>query len=174
MGDDVVVAVEDSVREPVFSEELPDVFDGVEFGRPGRQGQEGDVARHDEVLREVPPGLVEDHDGMDAGSDHRADLAEMRLHGLGVAEGHDEACALALGRADRPEEIGPGGALVVGRPRPRAALRPAAGDLVLLPDPRLVLKPQLYPRAGGQVLADRRDSVRKAFLNWSAASGHCA
>ena len=73
---------------------------------------------------------------------------EMRLHRRGVAERHDEAGALALGRADRAEDVGPGGALVVRRPRPGAAPGPAAGDLVLLPDPGLVLEPELYALAG--------------------------
>ena len=74
--------------------------------------------------------------------------SEVLLHRLGVAERHDDAGALALGRADRAEDVGPGGALVVRRPGPGAAARPPAGDQVLLPDPRLVLEPDLYALAG--------------------------
>ena len=36
-----------------------------------------------------------------------ADLLTLRAHGLAVAPGHDQAGAVALGRADRPEEVGP-------------------------------------------------------------------
>jgi hypothetical protein len=64
MGDDVVVTSEDPVREPVVAEKLPDVLDRVELGRARWQRQEGDVAGHDEVVQEVPAGLVEDHDSM--------------------------------------------------------------------------------------------------------------
>ena len=130
--------------------------------------------RHDQSAREMPAGLVEDEDGVGARRDRGTDLVEMRLHRGRVAVGHDETSALALIRADRAEDVGPLGALVVGRPGAGAATSPAAGDLVLLPDPRLVLPPDLYGRAGGEMRADGRDRVRKAFLNWSAASGSCA
>ena len=76
----------------------------------------------------------------------------MRLHRLRVAEGHDEPGALALGRADRSEEIGPGGALVVRRPWPGPAPRPSPGELVLLADAGLVLPPELYALAGMRAL----------------------
>ena len=52
----------------------------------------------------VPSRLVEQENGVGVRRHRGADLGEMRLHGLGVAERHDEAGALALGRADRPEE----------------------------------------------------------------------
>ena len=97
----------------------------------------------------------------------------MRLHGLGVAERHDEAGALALGRADRPEEIGPGGALVVRRPWPGPAPRPSPGQLVLLADPGLVLPPELYALAGMRA-PNFRQALRETFLKASAASGSWA
>ena len=43
-----------------------------------------------------------------------ADLLTLRAHGLAVAPGHDQAGAVALGRADRPEEVGPICDLIVG------------------------------------------------------------
>ena len=68
MGDDVVVALEDAVREPVVAHELPDVLDRIELGRARRRGQDGDVSRDDErnqirgLLRErglvVPTGRL--------------------------------------------------------------------------------------------------------------------
>ena len=106
--------------------------------------------------RDVPSGLVEHQHGMGARSDGGADLRRCACIAWRVAAGHDEAGALALGRADRAEDVGPLGALVVRRARPRAAPGPAAGDLVLLPDPRLVLQPELYGRAGGKTRSDRR------------------
>lgn len=57
--EDVIVGLEDAVGEPVLSQELPDVFDGIEFGRPRRQRHEGDVGWDDQVLGDVPTGLVE-------------------------------------------------------------------------------------------------------------------
>src|SRR5712692_11284713 len=57
---DVVVGAEDAVGEPVVADELPDVFNRVEFRAFGRQRDERDVWRHDELVGQVPSGLVED------------------------------------------------------------------------------------------------------------------
>ena len=74
-----------------------------------------------------------------------------------------ERAMRSVGGADRPEQIGRGGALIVGRHGTAAALRPAAGDAVLLADPGLVLKPDLYALAGGDAPADLRQSGRDVF-----------
>ena len=173
MGDDVVVAGEDPVREPVVAHELPDVLDRVQLRRAWRQRQERDVRGHDERPGEMPARLVEQKDRVGTPSDHGADLEKMRLHRLCIAERHDEAGALALSRADRPEEIRPGGALVVRRPWPGAAPRPSPGELVLLADAGLVLPPELYALAGMRG-ADFRQALRETFLKASAASGSWA
>ena len=60
MGDDVVVSLEDPVREPVVAHELPDVLDGVQLWRARWQGQERDVPGHDERAGEMPACPVED------------------------------------------------------------------------------------------------------------------
>jgi hypothetical protein len=49
--DEIVVGFEDTVREPVFAHELPDVLDRIELGAFRRQGDNGDVGRHDEAHR---------------------------------------------------------------------------------------------------------------------------
>jgi hypothetical protein len=49
--DEIVVRFEDAVREPVIAHELPDVLDRVEFGAFRRQGDNGDVGRHNEARR---------------------------------------------------------------------------------------------------------------------------
>ena len=72
------------------------------------------------------------------------DLHEMQVHRLGIAGRQDQGRALALFRADGAEDICRGGALIAGSARAGAALRPAAGDLVLLADPSFVLEPNLY------------------------------
>ena len=92
--------------------------------------------------RAVPTGLVEHQDGVAAGIDREADLLEMLGHGLGVAPGHDKAGALALGGADRPEDVGPLRSLIVRCARAGSAPRPTPGDPVLLANPGLVLPPE--------------------------------
>ena len=58
--DNVVEGFEDSVRQPVLSHALPDVFLGVELWRTRRQGQERQVAGNLQVLGAVPAGLIEE------------------------------------------------------------------------------------------------------------------
>ena len=140
---------------------------------------------------DVPAGLIEQQHGVGAGGDGRGDLFEVQGHRLGVAAGHDEAGALALGRADRPEDVGRGGALVLGGRGRVSALGPAPGERVLLADPGLVCEPDLYRlaadslrdlrQAGGEVFlkADRRpdpgrdgaDGPRACGSPWPAAPG---
>ena len=115
MVEDVGVGFEDPVVEPVVAHELPHVLDRVEFGRTGRQRQQGDVGRHDELPSGVPAGLIEDQHGVGAGGDGLGDLFEVQGHRLSGAAGHDEAGAGAACGADRAEDVGGGRALVLRR-----------------------------------------------------------
>lgn len=171
VGEDVVVAAEDPVGEPVLAQELPDVLHRVQLGRTGRERQEGDVRGHLEAPRHVPAGLVEDQDGMCIRVDRGADLGEVSLHRVRVGEGHHQRRALSELRADRAEEVGPFRALVVRCSGPGAAPCPAAGDQVLLADTGFVLEPDLDPLAAGVALADRFHDRGEVFLNSSMASG---
>jgi RNA-directed DNA polymerase len=55
----------------------------------------------------VPASTIEDHHGMSIGSDLIADLAEMVVHGEGVADRHDQRRRSARRRADRAIETQP-------------------------------------------------------------------
>lgn len=114
-------------------------------------------------------GLIKHQHGMGARIDRRADLLEVLGHGLCVAPRHHEAGALALCRADRPEQIGPPGPLIVRRPRPGSSLRPTPGDGILLPDAGVVLPPQFYGGADREIGFDRRQFGGKGFLKSATA-----
>ena len=86
-----------------------------------------------ELLRSVPPGLIEDDDGVRARADLGGDLVEMKLHGFAVAEGQNQCRAGSELRAYGTEQIGRLRTLVVSGPRPRSLSRPTIGELVLLP-----------------------------------------
>src|SRR6478752_9357729 len=144
MVDEIVVGFEDAVGEPIVAEELPDVFDRIELGAFRRQRNDGDVCRHDKTGRQVPAGLIDQEDGVGAGRDSFGDFRQVQVHGLGVAGRQDQGSALALVWADRAEDVGGSGALVTRYAWPGAALRPAAGDLVLLSDTSLVGEPDFY------------------------------
>jgi hypothetical protein len=59
--------------------------------------------------------------------------------------------------------------LVLGGGRARAAFGPAARDLVLLPDPRLIGEPDLY-RLAADRLPDLLQTGRKVFLKAETAA----
>ena len=170
MVDDVVVGFEDAVRQPVVAQELPDVLGRIEFGAFWRQRQNGDVGGNGELLRRVPAGLIEDENGMRSGRDMLGDLLQMKVHGEGVALGKDERRAFAFLGTDRAENVSRGGALIMGRAGARSLLGPAAGDLVLLPDPGLVLEPDFYFFGGDAFFArDFLQARGEAFLKSSIA-----
>ena len=111
---------------------------------------------------------------MRARRDGGGDLGEVQRHPFGVAAGQNERRALALGRTDGAIDVRRGGALVLGRRRPCPALGPAAGDAVLLADPRLVLPPQRYGCAAGERRPDRCHLGGEVFLKAGMASASWA
>ena len=82
-------------------------------GAPRRQRQKRDVAWDFEVIGAMPPGLIEDENGVGAGRDLGGNLVEMKLHGFGVAGRQHEGGASSAFGAYRPEQIGRLRALIV-------------------------------------------------------------
>ena len=163
MVEDVVVSIEDAVREPVFAQELPDVLDRIEFGRAGRQRHQRDIARDFEHRGSMPSCLIEHNEGMGSGFDGAGDFGEMGVHGMRIGPWHDKAGGLAFFRADGAEDIGRACALVLGRGGARAAPGPSPGDLVLLPDAGFVLPPDLDLDTVTEFGADLLQAVGKVF-----------
>ena len=173
MVDDIVVGFEGSVGEPVVAQEPPDILGWIEFRAFGRQGHDGDVGGKVELVRHMPAGAVDEESGVRVGSDVLGDLGKVQVHREGVAFGQDEGRALAVFGRDRAENIGRGGALILGRARPRAAFGPTSGDLVLLADAGFILKPNFYLvgretffardflQAGGETYGMARPSIRR-------------
>src|SRR4051812_20252573 len=99
----------------------------------------------------------------------------MQAHGLRVASGQDQGCcALALLRADRPEDVGRARPLIMRGAGPGAPSGPATRDFVLLAHTRLVLPPQFYGSALRETRPDRLQGGRETFLKSSNASGSWA
>jgi len=94
----------------------------------------------------------------------------MQRHGGGVAARQHQAGRSAARRADRTEDVGRAGALIVRRRGPGAASRPAPGDLVLLADAGFILEPDLYRLAGCLLLGDLCQALGEIFLNAATAS----
>src|SRR3954470_24145791 len=122
----------------------------------------------------MPAGLIPQKDGVCAGRDGPRDLRQVKGHGGGVAGRQDEPGAGPAGRADGAEDVSRARALVVRRRGACAASRPAPGDLVLLPDPRLILEPDLYRLAGRIARGDLLQAGGAVFLNVASASASWA
>jgi len=102
--------------------------------------------------------------------DGPCDLDKVQIHGLGIAGRQDEGRTLSLLWTDRAEDIGGSGPLIAGCMGTRAAPGPPTRDLVLLPDTRLVLEPNLYcGDIDGLFACDFLQPYRKAFLKSSIA-----
>ena len=123
----------------------------------------------------MPSRLIEEKNGMCAWGDCNRDFLEMQSHGLAVAGGQDKPSAFPFGGADGAENIGRRRPLVVRRRRTRPTLGPAARDLVLLPDARLIGEPDLYAgRIEALVLCDLIQAGGETFLKSSIAPSVCA
>ena len=110
--DEIIVAGEYPVGEPIVADELPNVFLRVELRAFGRQGDDADVGWHDELRRHVPSGLIEQQRGMTTWSDFGGDGSELMVHRVGVAPGKDQTDRLALRGTDGAEDVGGSGALI--------------------------------------------------------------
>src|ERR1700731_3096223 len=74
-----------------------------------------------------PSRTIEDHHGMGISGDLAADLAEMVVHGGGIADRHDQRRRFARRRADRTKQIGRSETEILGGDRPTAGLPPHPG-----------------------------------------------
>ena len=119
----------------------------------------------------MPPGLIHDHHSMGANCHGSGDFDKVQVHRLGIAERQDKPCALAQGRADRSEDVGRCGSLIMWCRWTCSALRPPARDLVFLAYARLVLEPDFYRSAFREAGADFfQFGCNPPFLNASSAS----
>ena len=170
MVDDIVERFEDPVREPIVAHELPDIFLRIQFRAFGWQRDQRDVRRDVQAAREMPPGLIDENDGVCARRDLGGDFGQVEAHRFAVAPRHDKRRALGVSGTDRPEDVGRCGSLVLRGAWARSALGPTPRDLVLLADTRLVGEPDLYGLAIDALLASDLFQARgETFLNSSIA-----
>lgn len=119
----------------------------------------------------MPSGLIHEQHSVGIWGDGLRDFGKVQVHRLGVAKGQNKPGACALARADRAEDIGRGGALVMRRAGARTPLCPTPRDLVLLANPSLVLEPDLYRGSARKTGPDLCQFGCKApFLNASSAA----
>jgi hypothetical protein len=175
MVDYIVVGAEDPVRQPVVSQELPDVLCRIEFRTFCRQRDDGDIGRDGELVRHVPAGAIDDESGVRVWGDVPGDLGKMQIHREGVAAGQDERCALAFLGTDGAEDVGRCGALIMWRAGSRSSFGPSTRDLVLLADASLVGEPDFDLVDGDAFFSrDFLQACWELFLKSSIAPSACA
>ena len=128
---------------------------GLSSGERGGIGSREILAGHGELVGGVPSGLIEQDDGVGAGSHGPGDFGQVQSHRLGGAAGQDQAGALALLWADGAEDIGRAGAPVVRGCGAAAAPGPAPGELVHLANPGLVPRVEPEGRLWNQISIGR-------------------
>jgi len=125
-----------------------------------------------QLCGDVPSGLINEQHRVGFSLDFTRDRLQMQFHGLGVAKWQNETGRFAERGADRPEDIGGGGSLILQGEGARSALGPASRDLVLLADAGFVLEPQFERLAGGR--RNFCEDIRDFFLNASTATSSCS
>lgn len=110
---------------------------------------------------------------MGLGGNVAADLFEVHLHGMGIGEREHKCGPLGEPGTDGPEEIGIGVALVGGQAGACAGLGPDPRTAILLPQPGLVLKPDLDGFALGQACYVAFERAGKVFLKASITRTSC-
>jgi hypothetical protein len=147
-GGERLVELVDSGEEPIgdgLFGERPEVLGRLQLGAVGRQKDEADALRHDEIGADVPPSAVEHEEdelarpGTDGGGEARQHRREQR----GVDRGAGEPLDGAAGRMHEGIEVEPLVAWMRHRDRALAALGPDAADDRLQPCPVLVEGPDL-------------------------------
>lgn len=131
--------------EEAFLEVEPDALHGIQLGRVGWQRYQRDVGRHDEVIRSMPTGLIEDHHRMFVLGDRFCEAVEEHLHGFSIGIGHDEREGIVRPRLDSGKNIGESETLIAKPRWPLASLPPDMADAAFLADPRFILEKQTYP-----------------------------
>jgi hypothetical protein len=116
-----------------------------EFRRVGWQKHQAEVFRHDEGAGGMPAGLVDQHDAMRPGGDGLREFGEKSVDRRGVEPGQHQGDAGIARGADRADDPGRQVAEITPPARGVAALPPDIAGAPLLPDPGLVLAPDLKP-----------------------------
>src|SRR5262249_2681415 len=120
-------------------------LDRVEFRRVGRQKDQAEVLRHDEIAAGMPARLVHQHYAMRSGRHGLSELSKKQVHRGGVEPSHYQGDTGVACRAYGPNDPGRLVADITQHARGIAALPPRIASPPLLSNPRLVLAPDFKP-----------------------------
>src|SRR5438270_6073984 len=139
--DEVVVAGEHAVGEPVLTQELPNVLLCVELRTLRRQRNDADVGGHRELRGGVPTRLIQQQRRVTARRYFGGDGGELEAHRLGIAPWQDQPDGFSRSEEHTTEHQSQSNAVCRLRMEKSAASCPAASDLVLLAEASFVAEP---------------------------------
>ena len=174
--DDVLGGAKDAVRQAIVAPMQPQPLDRIEFGRVGRQEHQAEIFGHHQIAGGMPTRLVHQHDAMRPGSHGLREFNEEQVHRRSVEPGQHQCDAKVARRADGADNPGRLIADIAASARGMAALPPNITGASLLPDPGLVLAPDLKPlglgmRRGNLVQASSKAPFLKACCAFSSLCG---
>ncbi len=118
----------------------------------------------------MPPGAVTDNRRDRAGRDLRADLGEVQVHAFHVGGWRDDRRADTACRTDRAKDVGGVVAVVAQHRRTQTDRRPDITERAFLPDPGLILEPDLHRRGRGAAVQGLLQAGTEVFLKASCAA----
>lgn len=133
--------------------------------------EEGDVARHLQVVRGVPAGAVEDEDGVLVLGQRGGEVREEDAHRLCRDVRQHEGEVLAGGGPDGGKDVRPGVAHVAEPGRALPAGEPAMAHAPLLAEAGLVLEPERQALVRMRCARGIEGGLEPPFANASRAAG---
>jgi len=101
---DCVQRGEDSVGDVVLAQVIPEVFDRVEFGAVGREGQQMNGGGNLQGRGGMPTGPIQQHQAMIVG-EAGGGVGEEQGHGFAIHPGQDPRGEFAIEGADGGQTI---------------------------------------------------------------------
>lgn len=135
---------------------MPQVLDGTELRRVGRQRKQRDVGGNRQCPGGMESGLIPDHHRVHARSEFLRKLAEELIDDDSIEIRRHQADNLSGGRTHRAQDIEIVVLRLSHRPWPRASLSPYTGQRALLAEARFVLEPNFHALVG-MIRTDRFD-----------------
>ena len=159
-----------SVGPVMRTQVTPQVLHRVELRRVRQQPDQAHVLRHHEPTADVVSRVVPQQHGVHPGFQPAGELRQEQVDHRRVQLGHDQPDCRPAGSADRRQHVQRLPPVLAHPPWPRATAYRDPGERPLLPEPGLVMVPDLDLLVGVS-FGDRRDLLENDLLEEPWASG---
>ena len=156
---------------PVMAPQVvPQVFDGVQFGRVRWQADQRDVGRADQVVGAMVSRTIPDEHRLHVRLQRPRQLGEKEVHDARVQTRRDQSLGLARLGAHGSQHVDEPVLMLADGTRSRTGASPDASQRPLLAEPRFVFVEDLQP-AVWVLQLNLGETFAELFLNSSCAAG---